>query len=112
MKQVGWVIPEISGLKAAHRTIHQKMNDGTAHFRSVDNSLIRLAPCLTCAVETKDRLQKIDTELNKFTLMRDKYLTRRKMIRNTLIAVATLFFLPFLSVLAVEFIKHAWHWGP
>ena len=111
MKQLGWIIPELSGLKSAHRTIHEKMEASEKHFDHVDSELQRLAPCLACAELTKNRLEKIDATLDVFTQLRDRWLDRKKMTRNIIIAIASLFLLPFFAGLGIELVKHVLHWG-
>ena len=85
-KQNDYLISQGSGFKAALRSVHSRLEDGEARFIGIEG-----------------KLQVFDT-------LREKYLNRRKMIRNITVAVVSLFFLPFLSVLAVEVVKRLLHW--
>jgi hypothetical protein len=111
MKQLGWIIPELSGLKSAHRTIHEKMEVSEKHFDHVDSELQRLAPCLACAELTKNRLEKIDATLDVFIKLREHWMGMKRLRLKIAVCLASLFLLPFLAGLGVEFCKHVLHWG-
>ena len=110
-KQVGWMIPEIVGLKAAHRTIFSKMEEGNDHFAKLDSDVEALSPCRECAAKTNEHLTKIDATLSVFTQLRERWLSREKMFRNVTLVLATLLVMPFLAGLAIEVVKHYLYWG-
>jgi len=109
-KQNNWLISQVSGLKAAHRTIHAKMEDVESQAAENRTAMERLAPCLNCATETREHLQKIDGTLKVFTELRDRWLNKRKLMRNALAAVATLTLLPAVGMFVVELLKHWLKW--
>jgi hypothetical protein len=80
-KQNSWIIEEIVGLKGAHRKIHARLEEGDEHFKALD------------AVATI------------VTTFRDKWLDRRKVIRNTILGLLTLLLFPVMSVLFAEVLK-------
>jgi hypothetical protein len=86
-KQNAWMIQQIIGLKGAHRVIHNRLAEGDGRFA------------------------RIDATLDVFTKLRDKWLTRKKVVRNVLLGIFTLFLLPFLSLFMVEVVKRLLHWN-
>ena len=93
LKQGDWVIREIAGLKSAHRTIHQKMNEIDNQFASGEK-----------------RFQNIDATLAVFTAIRDQWLTRKAVRAKIAIGLITLLVFPFLSLFLVEVAKRLLHW--
>jgi hypothetical protein len=86
-KQNGWLIQETIGLKGAHRLIHSRLAEGDKKFEAID----------------EDR--------DKFHQWREKWLSRRKVVRNIIVAIITMLFLTFLPALVIEWIKHHFHWS-
>ena len=111
-KQNEWLIGQVSGLKAAHRTILSNSEAATLHFAKLDGDIEALSPCRECAAKTNEHLSKIDATLATFTALRDRWLSRRQVLRNAAIVLATLLLMPFLSGIAVELVKHYLKLGP
>jgi predicted transcriptional regulator len=87
-KQNEWLIKQVAGLKGAHRSIHAKL------------------------VEGDNRFQTIEVSLDESKRAREVWTSRKNMVRNVTIAICSLLLLPFISTMAVEYIKHHFHWGP
>lgn len=96
-KQNDWVIKEVVGLKGAHRVMHN-------HVSQVD------AEAKTIKDEAAKRFSAVEETLAVFVGIRERWFAGKKMLRNIFIALFTIFMLPFLSVLAVEVVKHFLHW--
>lgn len=86
-KQNEWQIKEIVGLKGAHRIIHRRLEDGEKRFDAIEQTMAF------------------------FVHLKEKWLSRRKTVRNVVIGLFTLFLLPFLSLFMVEVMKRILHWN-
>lgn len=91
-KMSEWLIPQVVGLKGAHRIIHERMVDVKKDLAAELG-------------KGNERFSKIEAEMAPFLVLREKWLTRKKMIRNILLAMLTIFLLPALSVLLAEVLK-------
>ena len=92
-KQNGWLIQDSIGLKSVHRTINTRLNEIDARLCEGDKQF---------AAINDDRL--------KLQAWRDRWLSRKKVVRNVAVAIVTALFLTFLPALAVEWVKHHFHW--
>ena len=80
-KQNQYLIEENKGHKGALRAIYKRL------------------------AEADQRFGKIDATLKVFTTIHDKWLTRKKVARNTILAIVTILVLPTISLLLVELLK-------
>ena len=103
-KQNTWIIGEIIGLKGAHRGIHGRLREGDERFKRTDELIAQRLK------DENERFAKIDATLDVFSQLRAKWLDRKKVVRNVLLAVCTILVLPFISQMGVEIIKHFLHW--
>lgn len=85
-KQNEYIIEEQTGMKKSHAELHENQK------------------------ETNKRLTKTELSLEPFITFRNTWLTKKKMIRNMLVILFTAFLLPFLSILAEDFVKHVLNW--
>ena len=86
VKQGDWIIPQISGIKAAHRTIHAKLYEGDARFK------------------------KIEATLDSWAAWKEKWLGRKMMFWKVALGGLTMLLLPVAGMLIVEYIKHIAGW--
>lgn len=92
-KKNDWQIREIIGLKGAHRQLHSAHQEINSRLERGD-----------------ERFEQIEKTTRWIEELRTSWKSRRKMFRNVLIGVLTLFLLPFLSVFAEDLLKRWLGW--
>ena len=101
IKQNGWLIKQVVGLKGAIRAQQRRTEQVKIEIKA------ELKAELAAGVA---RFQTIESKLEPLANLWDKWLGSKKVVRHLIFGLLSLFLLPFLALFMVELLKHWLGW--
>ena len=107
-KMMHWMVPQIVGLKGAHRVIKRRLEEGDERFKGIEDSA--KSEIATHTKADAEQFKKINETLAPFVQLRERWIAKKGWIKHGILAIASVIFLSFLPALAIEWLKHYFNW--